>query len=327
MRDRRRWLLRQMACALALATVGLPARAQTGRVARVGFASWFAPTETGQIDPLRAGLRDLGWVESRNLELEVHFTQGDAARTRRVLESFVQRGFDVIVVRATNVAHIAKEVTRTVPIVMLVADPLATGLVQSLARPEANLTGLSLQGPDLAGKRLEYLRSIMPGLRRVGFLGAASDPNVKTFVRETRAAAEAFGVELDVHLVPGVNAFSAKDFDELAARGVQALLVQPLFTGHQDRIVEYASRRRIAVVSNYEVFARAGGLLTLGPDDAALTRRAAWFVDRLLRGASPRDLPVEQPSRFTLAVNASTARALGVALPASLRMLADVVHE
>lgn len=295
--------------------------------ARVGFVSWFNPWQSAQIDPLREGLRELGWVEGRNLELEAHFTQGSESRTRQALQSLLDRKFDVIVVRATNVAHLAKAMIRTVPTVMLVADPLATGLVRSLSRPEGNLTGLSLQGPDLAGKRLEYLRHLMPNVRKVGFLGAADDPNAATFVRETQAAARQIGIELHVKLVPGVQTYGEHDFDELAALGVQALLVQQIFTGHQDRIVALAMRHRIAVISSYPIFAKAGGLLTFGPDDAAVTRRASYYVDRLLKGATPSDLPVEQPSRFTLAVNVTTAKALGLTVPTSVSALADFVYQ
>lgn len=305
-----------------------PGRAQQRATrARVGFVSWFNPWQTAQFDPLREGLRELGWVEARNLELEAHFTQGSETRTRQALQSLIDRKFDVIVVRATNVAHLAKEMTRTVPTVMLVADPLATGLVRSLSRPEGNLTGLSLQGPDLAGKRLEYLRHLMPNVRKVGFLGAADDPNAATFVRETEAAAVQIGIELHVKLVPGVQAYGERDFDGLAAQGVQALLVQQIFTGHQDRIVALAMRHRIAVISSYPIFAKAGGLLTFGPDDAAVTRRASYYVDRLLKGATPSDLPVEQPSRFTLAVNVTTAKALGLTVPTSVSALADFVYQ
>ncbi len=311
------------------ATLTAPALAQVqaGRRARVGFVSWFPPSETSQINPLREGLRELGWVEGRNLELEVHFTQGNAERTREVILSLQQRAFDVLVVRATPAAHIAKDLVRQIPIVMLVSDPLATGLVQSLGRPDSNVTGLSLQGPDLAGKRLEYLRSMMPGVKRVGFLGAANDPNVTTFVRETQAAARLIGVDLTVRLVPGVQGFADADVKELAAQGVQALLVQPIFTGQHERIVALAMKHRIAVISNYTVFAKAGSVLTLGPDDTAITRRAATFVHRLLNGARPGDLPVEQPSRFTLAINRAAARSLGLTVPPALLMSADTVFE
>jgi putative tryptophan/tyrosine transport system substrate-binding protein len=319
---------RALLIALGAAPLTATARGQQRRApVRVGFVSWFNPWQSGQIEPLREGLRELGWIEGRNLDIEVHFTQGSGDRTRQALQSLIERKFDVIVVRATNVAHLAKEATRTIPIVMLVADPLATGLVHSLARPEANITGLSLQGPDLAGKRLEYLRALMPNVRTVAFLGAADDPNAATFVRATEAAAIQFGVALRVHLVPNVQAFTEKDFTHLASQGVQALLVQQIFTGHQDRIVTFAMRHRIAVISSYPAFAQAGGLLTFGPDDAAVTRRASYFVDRLLKGASPSDLPVEQPSRFTLALNMTTAKALGLSVPASLSTLADFVYQ
>lgn len=322
---RRAWLVTLLGMRLAPAAWAQPAA--PARVARVGFVSWFPPDEAGQVDPLREGLRELGWHERRNLELEVHFSQGQADRTRAALQSLRQRRFDVIVVRATPAAHIAKELVRDLPVVMLVSDPLATGLVPRLGRPDGNVTGLSLQGPDLAGKRLEHLRSLMPGLRSVGFLGAADDPNVNTFVRETEAAGQQFGVSVKPRLVAGVRDFAEADFKTMADEGVQALLVQPIFTGQQDRIVPLAMKYRLPVISNYAVFAKAGGLLTLGPDDGAITRRAAYFVHRLLNGAKPADLPVEQPSRFTLALNVATARSLGLKVTPALLLSADIVYE
>lgn len=229
--------------------------------------------------------------------------------------------------RATNVAHIAKELIKTLPVVMIVSDPLATGLVRSLARPEANLTGFSLQSPELAGKRLEYLRMLLPRARKVAFLGAADDQNLPNFIRETQAAAARFDIELQVRAVPGVGKYSERDFAELAASGAQAVLVQPIFTVNRDEIVTLAMRHRLPTISDYAAFAKSGALLTLGPDDVALTRRAGHFVDRLLKGANVSDLPVEQPSRFTLALNLATARTLGLQVPSSLRTLADAVFE
>lgn len=295
--------------------------------ARVGFVSWVSPSETGQIEPLRASLRELGWLEGRNLELEAHFAQGSEECVRQALRSMQNRRFDVIVVRATNVAHIAKELIKTLPVVMIVSDPLATGLVRSLARPEANLTGFSLQSPELAGKRLEYLRMLLPHARKVAFLGAADDQNLPNFIRETQAAAARFDIELQVRAVPGVSKYSERDFAELAASGAQAVLVQPIFTVNRDEIVTLAMRHRLPTISDYAAFAKSGALLTLGPDDVALTRRAGHFVDRLLKGANVSDLPVEQPSRFTLALNLATAKTLGLQVPSSLRTLADAVFE
>lgn len=302
------------------------AQQRSARV-RVGFITWHGPSESAQVDPLRDGLGELGWVDGRNLELEAHFAGGSEERARQALRSMIERKFDVLVVRATNVAHFAKEATSTIPIVMLVSDPLASGLVRSLARPEANLTGLSLQGPDLAGKRLEHLHSIMPNLRTVAFLGDSTDKNVENFVRETKAAADQIGVALRVHLVPGIGAFSEQDFTHLASQGVQAVLVQTIFTGNRDRMVAYAVRHKLPLISDQPAFAKAGALLTLGPDPVAITRRASYFVDRLLKGTHPGKLPVEQPTRFTLALNLATAKALGLRVPASLTSLADIVYE
>lgn len=321
--QRRRHLL-GLACLLSCSG----ALAQSARKpARVAYVSWFAPTESAQVIPLREGLRERGWEEGRNLQLTTHFTAGSEAHTREVLADLVRTGVDVLVVRATNAAHLAKELAPGVPVVMLVSDPLASGLVKSLSRPEGHLTGLSLQGPDLAGKRLEYLRSMFPRLSSVAFLGAADDPNVPSFVQATRDAARQIGVKLHVHLLPGIRALDDKVFAEMAAQGVQAVLVQPIFTGQHARIVAAAMQHRIAVTSNYAVFAQSGALLALGPDDAASTRRSAYFVDRILHGASPSDLPVEQPSRFTLALNRTTARTLGLRIPTQLLLAADKVYE
>lgn len=200
-------------------------------------------------------------------------------------------------------------------------------MVRDLARPEGNLTGLSLQGPDLAGKRIEYLRMAIPRLKAVAFMGLRTDPNAKTFVEATQEAADAIGLRLMVRWVDSLNAYQDSDFESMSRAGCQAVSVQPIFTGQQQRIVAMALRHRLAVISNYPAFARAGALLTLGPDDQAITRRAAYYVHRLLKGARPGDLPVEQPSRFTMAVNRKTARALGITLPEALLLAADQVFD
>lgn len=291
----------------------------------VGYVSGFTGAELDQAEPLIRGLADHGWIVGGNIRLESHFTHGEVDRTRAVIRSLVNRRVAVLVVRATTVAHIARDAAPDTPIVLLVSDPLATGLISSLARPGSNLTGLSLQGPDLAGKRLEYLRMAVPRLRRVGFLGLRTDANAQTFVRATQVAAEALGLQVDVRLLDGLTSLQEGDFQWFARAGCQAVAVQPIFTGQREQIVQLALRQRLAVVSNYTTFARVGALLTLGPDEHATTRRAAYYVHRILRGAAPGDLPVEQPSRFTLAVNRHTARLLGVKLPEALLVAADQV--
>ena len=164
------------------------AAAQQPKIVKLGYVSWFALGLTGDVEQLREGLREFGYVEGRNFEIEAHFTDGNREKTREVLGSMVERGFDILIVSATPAAHIAKELTQKIPIVLSpVSDPVSTGLVQSLARPGGNLTGLSMVGPDLAGKRLELLREIKPDIGTVAFLGSSRDPNTITFVRGTRA--------------------------------------------------------------------------------------------------------------------------------------------
>lgn len=323
---RRRSGLKALAVAALHAANPVWARSSDG-VPLVGYVSWFPNSQAPQVAPLSAGLAELGWSIGVGLRIETYFTDGDAQQTRSAIESLLSRGVDVLVVRATNAAHIAKEMAGRVPVVMLVSDPLATGLVKDLARPEGNLTGLSLQGPDLAGKRIEYLRMAIPRLKAVAFLGLRTDPNAKTFVEATQEAADAIGLRLMVRWVDSLNGYQDIDFASMAHAGCQAVSVQPIFTGQQERIVAMALRHHLAVISNYPAFARAGALLTLGPDDQAITRRAAYYVHRLLKGARPGDLPVEQPSRFTMAVNRKTARALGITLPEALLLAADQVFD
>ncbi len=303
------------------------ARPQGRPPIRIGFVSWFSAAEAADVEHLRGALRDLGHVDGVTVSIDAHFTDGNRELTRTVLQTMVRQGVDVIVVRATAAAHIAKEVAAAKPIVMLVADPLATGLVESLSRPGGNLTGLSLLGPDLAGKRLAFLAAIRPGLRSVVFLGSSSDPNAATFSQQTRAAGDSMGIKVIERLVPGPAGLQPPLFETMAKDGAQAVIVQPIFTGHQDPIVAMARTAGLPVISNYRVFAQAGALFSYGPDDVALTKRSAYYVDRILKGASPASLPIEQPSQFQLVINLRTARSLGLSVPDSLAAIADELLE
>lgn len=301
--------------------------AQSGRMARIGFVSWFSAAEAADVEHLRLALREFGYVDGQSMIFDAHFTDGDREATRDVLQVMVQRGVDVIIVRATATAHIAKDVAASKPVVMLVADPLATGLVASLSRPGGNLTGLSLLGPDLAGKRLAFLHAMRPGLNKVAFLGSSADPNAATFSEQTKVAGEAMGIAVIDRLISGPAALTPTLFAEIAQAGAQAVVVQPIFTGHQDRIVQFARVVGLPVISNYRVFAQAGALFSYGPDDVALTKRAAYYVDRILKGASPATLPIEQPTQFQLVINTQTAKALGLTVPDSLAAIADELVE
>jgi putative tryptophan/tyrosine transport system substrate-binding protein len=207
----------------------------------------------------------------------------------------------------------------------MTANALATGLVPSLSRPGGNLTGVSLLLTDLAGKKLELLRDIRPTLHAICFLGSTKDPNAATFVRETQAAADHLGVVLSVRLIDSPDAIGQPIFDAMKADGSEAVIVQPIFAGYQDEIVLLAKKSNLAVIADWGFFAEAGALLTYGAPYAALTRRLAYYVDRIVKGTPPADLPIEQPTEFELVVNTHTAAELGWTIPQSVLIRADRV--
>ena len=322
----RRALLVAPAAAIPLVTL-----AQDRKKIVVGLLSWWPPSmEAFYVPRLREGLRAYGYVEGRNLELLVTFAGGDAERTRAAARRYVDGGVDVIVATATPVATIVKEATRErkIPVVMApVADPLATGLVDSIARPGGNLTGMSMVGPDLSGKRLEFLREIMPDLKSIAFIGSTRDPNTKTFVTGIQAAAAQIGLRLEVKLVDGPSQIDAALMAALKQGGAEAVVVQPIFMGYQDQIVAAARMAKLPVVSDFPAFAAAGALLTYGIDDRAQMRRTAYFIDRIVRGTSPSDLPIELPTDYVFIVNLKTASAFGLTVPPTLLQRATEVIE
>jgi putative ABC transport system substrate-binding protein len=304
----------------------LALRAQQAKRAVIGFVSWWPPDMASHLDALREGLRELGYVEGTTIEFDAHFTAGNRERTQEVVQGLVQRNVDVLVASTTPAAHIAKSATQTIPIVMApVADPLATGLVTSLSRPGGNVTGLTSTGPDLGEKRIEMLREMKRGFRTLEFLGSSVDPNAKTYLRELQAASNRQGVRLIAQLVEGPHRIEAATFEDFRRQGAEAVFIQPIFFGHRNRINPLALKAELAVVGQYPQFAEAGGLISYGFDDIALMRRAAYFVDRILKGASPASLPIEQPTKYTLVINARTAKRLGWRIPESLEIQADRV--
>lgn len=303
--------------------------AQQPKMVKIGFVSWWAPEMTRHAEQVRQGLRDFGYVEGKNIEFESYFTDGNREKTREVLRSLVDRGVDILIVSTTPAIHIAKELSQNkIPVVMApVADPVSTGLVQSLAHPGGNLTGITMVGADLAGKRLELLREIIPDIRTVAFLGSTRDPNTVTFVRGTKAAADKMGIKLVEKMVDGPGAIDEAVFKDMKSDGVQAVVVQPIFMGTQNKIVALAMKAQLPAVSDFLLFAEAGALVTYGVDDDGQLRRAGYYVDRILKGTSPADLPIEGPTSFKLGVNAATAKALGLTIPQSLLFRADLVIE
>ena len=276
---------------------------------------------------LRKGLRDLGWEEGRNLQIEWRAADARADRVDGLANELVGLKVAVIVAEFTVPALAARRATSAIPIVMAPAgDPVGTGLVASLARPGGNVTGLSNMAPELAGKRLQLLREAVPGIARVGLLVFGRDPLDKTFVDSTRDAAAILGVRLQLAEVPAENDADAA-FTALRAAKVDAVIVPGNLPTSPARIAALARRYRppsMGVVSDYPA---QGGLMAYAPNLGALRRRSASYVDRLLRGAKPQDLPVEQPMRFDLILNLKTAKALGVAIAPTLRLRADEVIE
>ena len=311
----------------AAASWPLAALGQGVKVPRIGILDFFLSTVSAEfMAPFQEGLRELGYVDGQNIRIEYHSAEQRLDRAAALAADFVRRDIDIIVALATPAAHAAKSATTTIPIVMSVADPVSTGLAASLARPGANLTGVTTTSADLAVKRLELLMELHPDAARIAFLGAANDPNTATFVQATQAAAASIGVRLLPLLVTGPEEFDAA-FATMVAERADGLIVQPLFVGHRARLSDLALQNRLPLISDQPQFVMSGGLATYGIDRDILFRRIAYYVDRILKGAKPDDLPIEQPTIFHLAINMKTAKALGLEIPPTLLARADEVLE
>lgn len=294
-------------------------RAGRNRKARIGYVSWFSTASNINLELFRKGMREIGHEEGKTYELEVTFAGGDPALAQAAIRKLVETPpVDVLVVSATPVAKAAKQATQTVPIVMLTSNALAAGLVSSLARPGGNITGVSLLLTDLSGKRLEMLREFMPKLKKVAFIGSAQDQNGPVFLSELETAATRNRIEVLSRMVNSPQDITQGLFDSLRQQGAQAVFVQPIFTGYQDRIVPMATNAKLPVVSDWSAFAEAGALFTHSASQSAANHRMAYFVDRILKGAKPEDLPVEQPTELELVVNRKAARQWGLTIPQSV---------
>ena len=320
---RRRTFL--LGCAVATVPGGAMAQASARKI---GFVSWFSPELASQVEQFRNGMRDLGYVEGRDFTLETHFTGADASRTREVVRKMVRDKVDIIVAVVSPAIEIAKQEAGSLPIVMAsVADPIAAGFAQSLSRPGGNLTGRTMFGPELAAKRIDLLRDIKPDLRTVAFLGSSAAQSTPRFVREMQAATDRTGLKLVSHVVGGPKAIDAAVFEAMRRDGAEAVIVHPIFTTYEGVIMPLADAAGMPVVADYGEFADAGAVLTYGIDLDANLRRAAYFVDRIFKGASPADLPIEQPTETKLVVNLPVAKRFGWAVPPTILVSADRVIE
>jgi ABC-type uncharacterized transport system substrate-binding protein len=307
----------------------LAVRAQVGKLPTVGFLGTATPaTMSSRVAAFVQRLRELGWIENRTVAIEYRWAEGRWERFAEIAAEFVRLKVDVIISSGTPAILTLKPATATIPIVFVtVADPVGSGLVANLARPGGNLTGLSLQSPDIAGKRLALLREVAPNLRRVAFMGNIDNPVVPRELREVQAAAETLGLEVapseirrTQDIVPAFEAF--KDRAQalyLASEGV--------VDANRLRINILALGARLPTMWSQQELVEAGGLMSYGPSFPDQYRRAGDLVDKILRGAKPADIPVEQPTKFDLVVNLVVAKAMGLEIPTTLLARADEVIE
>lgn len=278
-------------------------------------------------DAFRAGLQSLGYSEGQNIEIEWRYADGLYSRAVEHATALVNLGVDVIAAHHTPAVKAAMTATSMIPIVMSPAGaPLQTGLVASLARPGGNVTGLSSMEAELGSKRLSLLRDVIAGLKSVAVLASRSDPFTRPYLADAQAAATQAGVTLQPVMVDGPKEFEAA-FAAMSAANAQAVMIQPLFASFNAPIVPLAAKYRIAIMSSYRDTTRAGGLISYSADHAAYFQRAAIFVDKILKGAKPADLPVEQPTKFELVVNLKVAKALRFVVSQNFLLNADEVIE
>jgi putative tryptophan/tyrosine transport system substrate-binding protein len=309
----------------------LAARAQqAGKLPTIGYSGGGTSlTESQRVAAFVQRLRELGWTEGRNVAIEYRWPEGRNDRVAEIAVELVRIKVDVIVTTGTPAALAAKQATSVIPVVITtVADPVGSGLVASLARPGGNITGLSIQQADLAGKRLELLREVIPALRRLAILANVGNPNAVPEMGEVRAAARTLGLEVAVFEIRRTEDI-APAFEALIKDRSEALYVvgDPLLTTNRIRINTLALGARLPTSYANREFVEVGGLMSYGVNLPDLFRRAAEYADKILRGAKPADLPVEQPNKFDLVINLVAAKALGLTVPPALLTRADEVIE
>jgi putative ABC transport system substrate-binding protein len=306
------------------------ARAQQAKkIPRIGWLEHSSPNPEvlRLIELFRQGLRDLGWFEGQNVAIEYRYAEGKTERLSELAAELVRLKVDCIVTAGGQPTEAAQQATKTIPIVMAVSgDPVAQGFVASLARPGGNITGLSILSPELSGKRLELLKEAVPGLARVGVLRIPPKAHIQAW-KELEAAARSLRLKLQPLEVRGPDDL-AKLFQAAVKERAQGLLTLPhaLFArDYRTMIVELAAKHRLPVMYDHKEFSKVGGLMSYGPDVDDNFRRAAVYVDKILKGTKPADLPVEQPMKFEFIINLKAAKQIGVTIPPNVLVRADKV--
>jgi putative ABC transport system substrate-binding protein len=299
---------------------------QAGRMPRIGHlstAAGFGPRE----EAFRLGLRELDYIEGKNVVVVWRFAEGHEDRLAPLAAELVRLNVDIIVTDGAAVTRAAKSATRTIPIIMKNdGDPVASGHVASLARPGGNITGLTSLVTGLSAKRLEVLTEVIPGVSRVALVWNPTNPQSVTVFKETQAAAQTLGVQLQSHEVRDPRDFDAAFQATTKARARAVTIVSDsVMFAHRAQILELAAKQKLPTMHPQRQWVEDGGLISYGPNFPDLSRRAATYVDKILKGAKPGDLPVEQPTKFELVINLKTAKALGLTIPQSLLIRADEV--
>jgi ABC-type uncharacterized transport system substrate-binding protein len=321
-----------LAVVLALSLVLTPNAADTQSSAKVHRLAYLgnssAALESDLVVAFRQGLRELNYVEGQNLILDFRWAEGRYERLPALLAEAIRLNPDVIVTAGTPGALAAKNATSTIPIVMaVIGDPIAAGLVPSLARPAGNITGLASMSPETDGKRLELLKELVPRVSRIAVLWNSTNPNNAARIKDMQAAARTLRLTLEPLVDVGDSQQLDKGFGAIVAARAEALIMASdrALLAHRARIVDFAVKRWLPALYPYREFVEAGGLVSYAPSYPAMFRHAATYVDKILKGARPGDLPVEQPTKFELVINLKTAQALGLTIPQTLLLRADQV--
>jgi putative ABC transport system substrate-binding protein len=320
----RRTAIRRLAT-FFLTTASLANAQQTGKVSRIGFLLGSSPGPDPRVEAFRQGLRDLGYIEGKNIVIEWRFAEGKQDRLPEIAAELVHLNVEIIVTDGTAVTRAAKNVTKTIPIVMAGdGDPIGNGFVASLAHPGGNITGLSNFVSDLSGKRLEILKEAFPGISRIGVIWNPENPS--TGFKESQVAAKALSIQLQSLEVRGPDDFEGA-FQAASKRQARALSVlsDSLMFNNRKRLLDLAVKHRLPTMHTQSLWADAGALMSYGTNFPDLYRRAATYVDKILKGRTPADLPVEQPMRFEFVVNLKTAKQIGLTVPPNLLVRADRV--
>jgi putative ABC transport system substrate-binding protein len=295
------------------------------KIPRIGFLEGATVAESQGIEPFRQGLRELGYVDGQNIILEIRSMEGKPERIPDIVAEFVSQKVDLIFTPVTPGAQAAKKATATIPIVFVAPDPLGSGLVTSLARPGGNVTGLSAFA-ELAGKRLEILTDALPNVNRLAVFWNPTAQRMNLQLKETEAAARILGVKIQ-----SIEVVGPEDFDtafKMATRARAGALIplrSPMLVNHRKRFLKLVENNRLPAMYDDKNFVEPGGLMSYGADRANLFRRAAAYVDKILKGAKPADLPVEQPMKFELVINLKTAKQIGLTIPPNVLARADKV--